>query len=68
MPAGPPVGTIQRPAVGPRHPAAQANCRDEAFMAMALVSGGLDDISAVVRYPAAFDGVRSLAVLYGLLR
>ncbi len=30
---------------------------DEAFMAMALVPGGLDDISGVVRYPAAFDAV-----------
>lgn len=28
---------------------------DEAFMAMALVPGGLDGISGVVRYPAAFD-------------
>ncbi len=30
---------------------------DEAFMAMALVPGGLDDICGVVRYPAAFDAV-----------
>ena len=30
---------------------------DEAFMTMALVPGGLDDISGVVRYPAAFDDV-----------
>ncbi len=30
---------------------------DEVFMAMPLAPGGLDDISGVVRYPAAFDDV-----------
>ena len=28
---------------------------DEAFMAMAVVPGGLDDVAGVVRYPAAFN-------------
>lgn len=30
---------------------------DEAFMATALVPGGLDGVSGIVRYPAAFDDV-----------